>query len=483
MFDLSAANNPIVVIAAFLLVLIPAVFVHELGHLIAAKLVGITILEFGIGMPPRLFKLFTWHGTEYTLNWLPLGGFVKPLGEDMVRQMGEEALKSDRELAIERGFAKPVSVSEAKPVGRIFFMAGGAIANFIMAFVIFVIIGLSGLPQMVGARVELRYIPAESALSIAGLQAGDVIEEVNGEYFADAAGLLAALQNAGNEAVLAVIRPGETQDRFTVTVTDLDASNLTLETHPIIQNVAPESPAANAGLQRDDLVTALNDEPVANFEQLQALTAANLGQEVSLTVLRNGETVTVTLTPRSNPPEGQGAMGIQITSGAAVPEIGLATADANPVQELVPLTPGDSVQYGLSRIGMVLDQMAQLPVQLFNMVFNSAPPSENMRITSPLGISQVGGLLLQESIQQERPAIILEYIGLISLALGITNLLPIPALDGGRILFVLIEVVRGRPISPEREGMVHLVGIALLLSLMVVVVLNDIANPLTDMLR
>ncbi len=483
MFDLSAANNPIVVIAAFLLVLIPAVLIHELGHLIAAKLVGITILEFGIGMPPRLFKMFTWRGTEYTLNWLPLGGFVRPLGEDMVRQMGDEALKSDREIAIERGFQKPVSVNEAKPAGRIFFMAGGAIANFLMAFAIFAIIGLSGLPQVVGARLELRYIPADSPLSAAGLQSGDVIEGINGEYFSDAAALLIALQAAGNEVDLTVIRPDESQDRFTVTVTGFDTSDLTLSTHPIIQSVSPDSPAANAGLQRDDLVTALNDEPIASFEQLQALTAANLGQEVTLTVLRDGEPVTIALIPRANPPEGQGAMGIQITSGAAIPESGLAFADANPVQELVSLSLGESVQYSLGRIGMVLEQMAQLPVQLFNMVFNSAPASENMRITSPLGISQVGGLLLQQSIEQARPTIILEYIGLISLALGITNLLPIPALDGGRILFVLIEVVRGRPIAPEREGMVHLVGIALLLSLMVVVVLNDIANPLTDMLR
>ncbi|MBE2183280.1 MAG: RIP metalloprotease RseP [Anaerolineae bacterium] len=483
MFDLSAANNPIVVIAAFLLVLIPAVFIHELGHLIAAKLVGITILEFGVGMPPRLVKLFTWRGTEYTLNWLPLGGFVRPLGEDMVRQMGDEALQSDRDIAIERGFTHPVSVNEAKPLGRIFFMAGGAIANFIMAFVIFVIIGLSGLPQLVGARVELRYVPSESAWSDSGLQAGDIIQAVNGEYFADAAGLLSALQMVGDETTLTVIRPASGEETFIVTVQNLDVSSLTLETHPIVQQVAPGSPAAEAGLQRNDLVTMLNTQPVANFDELQALTAENLGQEVSLTVLRDGELVTVNLTPREHPPEGQGAMGIQITGGAAVPETGMVIADSIPVQELVPLSIGESAQYSLGRIGMVLEQMAQLPVQLFNMVFNSAPPSENMRITSPLGISQVGGLLLQESIQQERPAIILEYIGLISLALGITNLLPIPALDGGRILFVLIEIVRGRPIAPEREGMVHLVGIALLLSLMVVVVLNDIANPLTDILR
>jgi regulator of sigma E protease len=92
-------------------------------------------------------------------------------------------------------------------------------------------------------------------------------------------------------------------------------------------------------------------------------------------------------------------------------------------------------------------------------------------------------VFLQESIQQDRPTIILEYIALISLALGITNLLPIPALDGGRILFVVIELIRGKPISPEREGMVHMIGLLILLSLMAVVIVNDIANPITDLLR
>ena len=111
------------------------------------------------------------------------------------------------------------------------------------------------------------------------------------------------------------------------------------------------------------------------------------------------------------------------------------------------------------------------------------PMANSLRLTSPLGISQAGGVFLQESIQRNQPGIILEFMALISLALGLTNLLPIPALDGGRIVFVLIELVRGRPIAPEREGVVHLVGLALLLSLMVVVLLNDIANPLTNLIR
>src|SRR5690606_32823676 len=157
-FDFLLGNDALSAIIAFVLVLIPAVLIHELGHFLAAKAVGITILEFGIGLPPRLVKLFTWRGTDYTLNLLPLGGFVRPLGEDMVRQMGDEALEQDRSEAHARGIDKAVSVNEAKPLARIIFMAAGAFANFVMAFVIFVGIALIGIPEVIGGRVNVIYV-------------------------------------------------------------------------------------------------------------------------------------------------------------------------------------------------------------------------------------------------------------------------------------------------------------------------------------
>lgn len=103
---------------------------------------------------------------------------------------------------------------------------------------------------------------------------------------------------------------------------------------------------------------------------------------------------------------------------------------------------------------------------------------EEARPVSIVAISNIGGQIFAESIQQNQPTLILNYIALISIALGVTNLLPLPALDGGRIVFVLLEIVRGRPIKPEFEGVIHLVGLALLLSVAVVFILNDIINPI-----
>jgi regulator of sigma E protease len=479
MFNFLLGNDALSALVAFVLVLIPAVLIHEMGHFIAAKLVGITILEFGIGMPPRMVKLFTLNGTDYTLNWLPLGGFVRPLGEDMVRQLGSDAVEEDREEAMQRGIKKTLSVNEAKPLARIFFMAAGAIANFLTAFILFVIIALMGIPQVVGGIVSFNYIAPTSALAQAGFQSKDVIQSINGQNFTDAADLLKRLSAAnGQEVSLGVVR-GDQQKPINIKFTpNLTTEQLASETHPLVLDVSAGSPAATAGLQINDLITSFNGESVADYQHLQQLTAAHLDQQVKLGVWRAGQAVDLTLTPRSNPPSGEGAMGIGISTAAINAGLGVAFQEGQR-SELIPQTLPASIQYSVSRIADVINTIASIPGQ----IIHGTADSNSLRLTSPLGISQAGGVFLQESIQRNQPGIILEFMALISLALGLTNLLPIPALDGGRILFVLIEIVRGRPIAPEREGMVHLVGLALLLSLMVVVLLNDIANPLTNLLR
>ncbi|MEZ4666949.1 MAG: site-2 protease family protein [Anaerolineae bacterium] len=128
-------NSPIAAILSFFIVLIPLILIHELGHFLAAKAVGITILEFGLGFPPKIRRLFTWKETEFTLNWIPLGGFVRPLGEDVIRPLAEEQVNEDRAEVLKRyqpGDSSespsplPIrlkSVNEASPIARIVFMS------------------------------------------------------------------------------------------------------------------------------------------------------------------------------------------------------------------------------------------------------------------------------------------------------------------------------------------------------------------------
>jgi regulator of sigma E protease len=501
MLDFLVGNDALSAIVAFALVLIPAVFIHELGHFLAAKAVGITILEFGIGFPPRMVKLFTRGETEYTLNWLPIGGFVRPLGEDFVRPVSKEVMEKDkqdlydrigesladesdpdanfseREVLRARGVHKMMSVNEASPLARIFFMTAGAIANLLTGFVLFMIIGLSGLPTIVGASVGIGYVEPNSAPAEAGLQTGDVILKINGNYFDGIDQFFAqALLPVGVPVTLTARRGDQVMDVSYTPATLLDA---TLDSYVFVSGIAANSPAANAGIMPDDFIVAFNGESFSQFEDLPRRTQEGVGQEVTLTLLHDGETRDVTLVPRENPPEGEGAIGISILPAYQNTENGLIFVQGAPQQALVSYSLGESVQYSAERIIFFLDSFVRLPGQLIS----GALSAEEARFVSPLGISQIGSMFLQQSIEENQPSIILNYIAIISVLLGITQLLPLPMLDGGRIVFVLIEMVRGRPIAPEREGMVHLIGMAFLLSLMVLAFLNDILNPVTNLIR
>lgn len=495
MLDFLVGNDALSAIVAFAFVLIPAIFIHEMGHFLAAKAVGITILEFGIGFPPRMLTLFTRGETEYTLNWLPIGGFVRPLGEDFVRPVSEQEasrdrkqledrlygkedlpdfLSGERERLHARGYRKLTSVNEAKPLARILFLVGGSSANLLTAIILFTVIGLLGLPTLVGGSAGVISLNTDSPLYEAGLREGDLISTINGEYFDSVTQMLEMLrQSAGEPVELTIQRAGTTSE-----VTYTPVMSEFVRSYVFVSGVNSDSPASAAGIQVDDLIVAFNGQPLTSFEELPAQTQAHLGEEITLTLLRDGETVDVNLVPRANPPEGQGAIGIGIVPAYDSVADGIVLVEGGLQQALVPLTLGESIQFSLGQVASFFQTLIRLPGQLIAGELSS----DEARVMSPLAISQFGGMFLQQSIEQDRPIVILNYIAIISIALGITNLLPLPALDGGRIVFVLVEIIRGRPIAPERESVVHLIGMALLLSLMVFAFLNDILNPVTHLI-
>jgi regulator of sigma E protease len=350
----------------FFLILTPIILVHELGHFVAARYFNIKVEEFGLGFPPRATKLFDWQGTEFTLNWIPLGGFVRPAGED--------------DPNVEGGLAN------ASKTARFGVLVAGSLFNFIMAAVIFTIV-------------------------------------------------------------------------FMMPRTAVDNSLVA------IAAIAPNSPAAQANLQIDDIFLSVNGQPIAgNVDFLVEEIRANAGQPVALTILRAGEEQDLTLTPR-RPDEynaaQEGAVGVRLTH----PEIPGVTEMMNPIE---------ASGMAVSTIGNIIYTTLSLPVEL---VRGTVAPEE-ARVVSIVGISQMAGQATEQTANTGDLSYVLWLMGVISVALGFTNLLPIPALDGGRILFVLIEAVRGRRIEPEQEGMVHAVGMALLLGLMVILIVQDVVNPI-----
>ena len=345
-------------VLAFFVVIGPLILIHELGHFIGARLTGVPIQEFGIGYPPRLMKLFERKGTEFTLNAIPLGGFVRPLGED--------------DPTVEGG------LSASSKRTRLIVLSAGSIANVVGGYILLVVM------FMAGAQVDA---------------------------------------------------PGAR-----------------------ILEVMPDSPAAAAGLQANDIILRADDFVVERSDLLSDYTHTHVGQPIAFAVLRGDETVTITLTPLADPPPGQWPVGIRYTA----------------VTELRHYAFFPALGQAAVTIREVVETLFRLPIE----IIRNQIELRFLRPVSVVGMSQLGGIAISQSVARNTLAPVLELTAFISIALAITNLLPIPALDGGRILFVLIETIRGRRVNPEREKLIHYVGFVLLLGLMVVLVYLDIADPL-----
>ncbi len=492
----AAANDILLALAAFGLVLIPAVIIHELGHFIAARLVGINVLEFGIGFPPRVGRLFMLGETEFTLNWLPLGGFVRPLGEDMIGPASEDKVKRDR-VSIERrrsGYVrivseremlqlrgvdegKMMSVNEAPALGRIFFMSAGAMANFVLALFLFFLVALIGLSLPVGGLSQIAAIPPGSMFYDSAAQAGDAIERINGERFADFAVFHEKLSAYQQDAIEFSLIRQETGENYSLTVKPDFAERSGLVQ---VMRVQEGSPAESAGIQAGDIIAEINRVPIPPSgdaaKTLLDATREFAGRPLPLTLDRelddgSVERIAVVLSPRVNPPEGEGRLGLGIRS-----QFGLRDrtrfANAGYKRELIPQSIPDALSYSLRTTAETLKLIASIPGRLLD----GSLSGRDARPISIIGISKIGGEFLQRSFS-EGPGLMLNFIALISIFLGVSNLLPIPALDGGRIVFVLIEMLRGKPVDAKTEARIHQLGIMLLLALGLVIMVYDLINP------
>lgn len=484
-------NEFLMSVLAFALVLIPAIIIHELGHFLAAKMAGISVLEFGIGWPPRLARLFRWGETEIVLNWLPIGGYVMPLGEDMAGPVNEEVAEADEDDAEEkpkhryedmrsqlreRGVADEdmVALQDASAGSRIIFMAAGALANVASAIVLFIIVALIGLPEVVGARTQLVQVPQNSVFAQAGVEIGDVIERVNGEMFPTTQDFLQQLVASQDEPITLSLRRAETGDEYEVTLTPgVD----TLSPYIFVGGIAEGSPAEAARLRPGDLITALDgvqfdlEDPIST---MQARVIEKEGQTILLDILRDGEPYQVTLTPRVNPPAGEGRIGVVIDAVYATNN-GVIFVNSVAQEAMIPQPLDKAVSYGINQTGEIIGTVISLPRSLIEGTISP----EEARPVSVVGISRIGARFLQQSIDDGTPQLILNFIAMVSIFLGITNLLPVPPLDGGRILFVLIEVLRGKPISPRIEATIISVCMYIILGLAVLIIIYDIINPLT----
>lgn len=421
---------------AFLLVLGPLIFIHELGHFLAAKRGGIQVLEFGMGYPPRLIRFLRGKGS-LSINAARVvipRNFDLPRGLEnghtvraVVRHVNDQSILKSI-VKWEEGQSasiEPLGFDETTLYGEVNDIVQGTEYTWNW-------LPLGGFARMLG----------EEGLSGKG-SFGDAPKRWRA---------ITLLAGPGANLIAAVVILFAA---FAIGGPDPHGLPRVL-----IGGVAADSPALQAGLKAKDEILAVDNNPLTEAGYLQEYVAAHRGQEITLSIQRGSEKLNVSLTPRTvaQTPSGQGAMGVTL-------DYLMATK---------PYPIGESINLAFAQITGSIQQIVMLPSRLIQGTISAT----EARPVGPLGISQLAVNQLQLSLDTKQPFWILSFMAMISVALGVTNLLPLPALDGGRLIFVLIEAVRRKRISPEREAIVHLIGMALLLGLMVLITIQDINNPI-----
>lgn len=348
----------------FILILSILVFIHELGHFIAAKRAGILVEEFGFGLPPRIWGKKIGE-TIYSINALPIGGFVKLFGED-----GTASTKSfggQGRAFYEKSILKRFSV-----------LVGGVTMNVLLAVVAFSILYfIYGIPTKTG---EIKVVA-----------------------------------------------------------------------------VAEDSPASEIGLKAEDKIISVDDKKFSKIEEFVDYTTSKAGLEVELVIAREGESQVLKVIPRKEPPEGEGPLGVAISD---------TELRRYPVWQMPFLGAREGFKESLAWGEMIIVSLKDNVI--LKLIRGEAPSKD---LAGPVGIYQITG-----QVREAGPLALLQFLGILSVNLAIINILPFPALDGGRLIFLGYEAIFRKKINPKIEVWANSIGMALLLGLMLLITINDISR-------
>ena len=412
----------LITIIVFLVILSLLVLVHEAGHFFVAKKFGIKVEEFGFGFPPRLFGKKIGE-TLYSINWLPIGGFVKLYGEDeagggklslpvssskyKVSSIKKDDIHNTKYIIhntdIERAFFAKTAWQRATVI------VAGVLMNAVLAAIIFYIfLGISGF------KTEL---PLLSNYKFFGVNQTNI-----------------------NEVV--------------------------------ISSIAKNSPAEKQGLKALTKVVSVNGQKIIDSKDFINIIGKNRGHEIEITWsnLQTNEVHKTKITPRLNPPKNEGALGVGLFS--------LSTAVLNyetPVQKVFSgiIHPVNLMSYNLNVMGKLVKTSIEKKT--------TQPLSAG--IAGPVGIASLTGSILEIQNLKEKILSLLNLAGILSISLAFFNILPIPALDGGRLFFILIEAFTGRKVNQRIESLAHTLGMAALLFLMALITYKDIQKLFIGFLK
>ena len=375
------------------------IFIHELGHFAAAKWFGIRVTEFGFGFPPRAFGV-SYRGTVYSVNWIPIGGFVRIVGEEDPTD--------------------PESFARQSVLKRSVVLLAGSFMNLVLPVVIFTVLFMLPHDTLLGGDVIIAGVAPASPANVAGLRPGDAIRSVDGHPVTHPEKLVDLVRGRAGQPIELSIRRAPAVTGFRTSPEFMDIASVTVV------------PRRNPPKLR--VVEVVTDR----------------ASEVSLSEARRYDS--------------RLALGDTMTQGAIGVRIGLANAKfgrtTDPVWRAVPRS---------------FETIWNILVFTWNGLVEGVATRSNPGIAGPIGIAHA----TDEVVSRLGISWIFQLTALLSISLGVLNILPIPALDGGRLAFVMLEWVRrGKRISPKREGLVHLVGFVLVIGLILVLSYYDIVRIL-----
>jgi regulator of sigma E protease len=423
----------------FLVVLGIVVFVHEFGHYIVGRWCGIRSDVFSVGFGPVLWSRRDRRGTLWQVAALPLGGYVKFRGDS------DGASRADPERILAMTAAERAETFHGASVGRrMLTVLAGPFANFVLSVAVFAGLALwQGVPEERPVLGEIEPLPGVEQ----PLRAGDLVLEVNGRPVADIRDIYAAAAEMSAPGPMAF-------------VVERDGARLELDAPfampPLVIGVEPLSPASRAGLRTGDVILSADGEPLTAFEELRAAVLASGGREIPLEVWRDGATLTLPITPvERDADDGEGGFERRVM-------IGVAGASLYMPATVTP-APWTALGLGAERVVMVIVQS----LNGLKHILLGTLGAENLQ--GPIGIAQISGETASQGLVS-----FITLIGVISTAIGLLNLFPIPVLDGGHFTAFVIEAVRGRPPSERVMQLAMSIGLGLILLLMVFATYNDI---------
>lgn len=405
-------------ILAFVLVFGLLVLVHELGHFLLAKRAGILCREFALGMGPKIFRVKRGE-TEYTLRLLPIGGLVRMAGEDPEMDM----LKPHMEVSVERdALGKVTHILLDGPSTGSARAITGTVVRFDLEQQLNIVLELDGEQKTFAVHPQAHLVKDGQEVQIAPLNRQFKGKTISQRFWAIFAGPAANFLLAFVLFIVIGFLYGVPNGSY-------------------LGTVVPGGPAAQAGLMEGDKIVAIQGQQVTAWRDVIEMISQSPGKEVKIDYERNGQLMSV---PVKVGKDENNVGKIMVTNALT----------SSPVEVL---KSGATSTYDFTV--MILKSLGMLVTGQYGL----------KDLSGPVGIFQMTGEVAQQGM-----AILLKWAAVLSINLGLFNLLPLPALDGGRLAFLGIEALRGRPVDPHKEGMVHFLGFALLMLLILVVTWNDL---------